>query len=89
MMQPLERCRQSLISRKVAKILPQVMLQHSLAASSQKKVAELWDIAHTLGLKDDGKKYNLLLLIKSHLNSHPDLHNKECFAGLYVTRSLK
>ena len=54
-----------------------------------KEVAELWDIAHTLGLKDDGKKDNLLLLIKSHLNSHPDLHSKECFAGLYVTRSLK
>ena len=54
-----------------------------------KKVAELQDIAHTLGLKDDGKKDDLLLLIKSHLNSHPDLHNKECFAGLYVTHSLK
>jgi hypothetical protein len=48
-----------------------------------KKVGELQDIAYTSGLKEEGKKDDLLSLIKSLLDSHPELCTKLHFAGLY------
>jgi hypothetical protein len=44
---------------------------------SSKKVGELWDIAYSLGLEEEGMtKATLTSLIKAHFNMCPDLKDQ-------------
>jgi hypothetical protein len=55
--------------------------------SKQRKKAELQAIARALGIPDNGTVPALVLIIKAHLQQHPDLFDNPQFQGLFQYRA--